>query len=126
MSSGKIHRPVLSATDEKAFLNITGIKTKYISLPANATYYMNFTKQIKDGVLLIGRQSSGINHGIYIFGSTSTGSISITPVKAVTASGFSITGSGNYLTFVNGASALYMMIIQYYGDLPTWSATQPT
>lgn len=121
MATGNLPGQALSADNERKRLEINGMKTAYHSQAANTSYTATFTKQIKDGVLLTGYAS--VHKGIYIYGSTSTGNISITPVYA--ASGLTITASGNNLTIANTSttSTAVHLFIQYQGDLPSWTAT---
>lgn len=117
MASGTFPRPLPDPAEEKALLGLSGAETASYQLPAGTTRHLAFATEIKDGVLIV---SAGLatKRGMYIFGSTSSGAISITPILTPTQSGMSITSSGNNIVITNGTSDLFVLVIQYRGALP--------
>ena len=118
MASGTISRPLPDPAEEKVLLGLSGASTASFQLPASTTRHLAFATEIKDGLLVV---SAGLatKRGMYIFGSTSTGAISLTPILAPTQSGLSITASGNNIVVTNGTSDLFVLVIQYRGTMPS-------
>lgn len=100
-----------------------GVVLGVYEVPANTTRNLSFVKEVKGGTLIM---SGGVSskRGMYIYSSTSTGSVGVTAVLAVAQSGLSIAGSGDDIVVVNGSNALFICVIAYKGALPT--LTEPT
>lgn len=124
MASGTFQRPLPDPTDEKTLLGLSGITTMKYAQSASTTRYATFKTEIKSGILILSAGGT-TKHGLYIFGSTSSGAIGITTIHAPSQSGMSVTASGQTITVSNGSSALYWLILMWNGDLPTISTTAP-
>lgn len=125
MASGSFERPLPDPAEEKALLGLSGINTISYDQNANTTRYIKFPSKPIDGILILSAGAgSGLDskRGIYVFGSTTTGSVSLTPVLA---SSLTITGGSNYIAVANGTSHVYWAVIGFMGGQPTVETTQP-
>ncbi len=128
MASGKIHRPALPRDDEVKLLGYDPymrVGNDTIST-SNARYY-SFKKQLKSGIIFISEPNQYI-FGVYGFGSTGSGSISVTELKRITYYDWSVSASGQVITIVPGSNQenVHVTILMWRGDLPTISSTQPS
>ena len=123
MASGVFDRPLPNPGDERGLLSLGELKSVTFEVPASTTRNLTFSKELKDGLLVMGA-GTVTKRGLYIYGSTSTGNISVTAILAPTQSGMSISVSGNDIVITNGSQALFVSAIPFKGNLPT--LTTPT
>lgn len=119
MASGTFDRPLPDPADEKAMLGLSGINTISYDQDANTTRYIKFPTKPIDGMLILSAGAgSGLDtkRGVYVFGSTTTGNVTLTPVLQ---SSLTITGGSNYISIANGASHVYWAVISFMGGQPT-------
>jgi hypothetical protein len=126
MASGTFERPLPDPAEEKALLGLSGLKCLSFDQDGNTTRYFSFAAEPKDGLLILsaGAAQAG-KRGMYIFGSTSSGAISLTPILAPAQSAVEATAAGNTIRIANGSSHVYVLILQYVGRLPSVTAVQP-
>lgn len=127
MASGTINRPTLPRGDEVKYLGYSDYtRVKCFASVTAATRYFVFTTQMKSGMIIISHDDPTLC-GCYMFGSSGSGSISLSAKKAITKSGWSVTASSNYIKIVCGTnSSVWFMVIMWRGNLPTFTTTQPT
>lgn len=120
MASGTGARPLPEPAEERELLGLGSLQSTTFEIPASTTKTLAFVTEIKDGLLVLSAGTAA-KRGLYIFGSSSTGNLSVTTVLAATQSGISVTASGNNIAIANGTSALFVCVLQFKGNLPTMS-----
>lgn len=118
MASGTFERPLPDPAEEKALLGLSDLKSKSYQIAANTTGTLGFLTELKDGLLVLSAGDAG-KRGMYIYGSTSVSGILLTTILAPTQSGLTVTASGNNITIVNKAFALFVLVLPFQGNLPT-------
>lgn len=119
MASGTFDRPLPDPAEEKVLLGLSGINTLGYDQDANTTRYIKFPTKPIDGMLILSAGAgSGLDakRGVYVFGSTSTGNVTLT---SVLQSSLTITGGSNYIAIANGTSHVYWAVISFMGGQPT-------
>lgn len=119
MASGTGERPLPDPAEEKVLLGLSGINTLSYDQDANTTRYIKFPSKPIDGILILSAGAgTGLDskRGIYVFGSTTTGNVTLT---SVLQSSLTITGGSNYVSITNGASHVYWAVISFMGGQPT-------
>lgn len=88
------------------------------SVPSNTARNFVFPSGVKNGLIFI---SASGKHGIYMYSSTSSSAVSVHEVykEVGSTTGFTISASGQIITIDNAVNAAYVMVLAYYGDLPT-------
>lgn len=123
MASGTFERPLPDLADEKALLELSGIKAMQYTQSASTTRNLVFPSESKSGLLILASGNS-LKHGLYIFGETTSGDIRLTAIVAPTQSGLSVSASSHTITIVNGSAGLYVTVLAFLGALP--SVVTPT
>lgn len=118
MASGTFDRPMPDPAEEKALLGLSDLKSKCYQIAANTTGTLTFATELKDGILVLSAGDAG-KRGMYIYGSTSVAGILLATILAPTQSGLTVTASGNNITIVNKAYALFALVLPFQGGLPT-------
>lgn len=118
MASGTFERPLPDPAEEKTLLGLNDLKSRSYQIPANTTGTLRFATELKDGLLVVSAGDAG-KRGLYIYGSTTAGGIVLTAILAPTQSGLTVTASGNNITIVNKAFALFVLVLSFQGNLPT-------
>lgn len=118
MASGSFERSLPDPAEEKELLGLSDLKSKSYQIPANTTGTLGFVTELKDGILVLSAGDAG-KRGMYIYGSTSVSGILLTTILAPTQSGLTVTASGNNITIVNKAFALFVLVLPFQGNLPT-------
>lgn len=103
-----------------------GFYSARFNVPASSTRYLSFPSGLKNGIIFTSGASN--KRGVYIYGSTSSSGVNKTDIYAITQSGTGIseTANANYLTITNGSTGMYVLVIAYFGSLPTLESTLPT
>ena len=88
------------------------------SVPSNTARNFVFSSGVKNGLILISAQGK---YGMYFYSSTSSSAVTVNEVHkyAGSTTGFTISASGQIITIDNAVNAAYVMVLAYYGDLPT-------
>lgn len=123
MASGSFARPLPDPTAERSLLELSGIKAMQYTQAASTTRNLVFPSESKAGLLILASGNSA-KHGLYLFGETTSGTISLTPIVTPTQSGLSVTVSSHTITIVNGSAGLYVTVLAFLGALP--SVVTPT
>lgn len=123
MASGTFERPLPNPAGERSLLSLGEFKSATYEIPASSTRNLTFAKELKNGMLVMGAGAT-TKRGMFIYGSTTTGSITVTTVLAPTQSGLTVSASGNDIVITNGSNALFVCVMPFKGGLP--SLTTPT
>lgn len=97
------------------------LQSETFEIPGNSQRVLTFATEVKDGLLVFSAGQAN-KRGLYIFGSATSGALSVTTVLA--ASGVTLTASGQTITIANGQYAAFVCVMQFKGSLPT--LTTPT
>lgn len=130
MASGTGQRPTLDYDAEKSFLDLGTWKILAFEFNANTNRYIKLERNasvLRTGMFWL-LASNESRNGYYMFarGTSSTGTIILTPIKEVTQSGMSVAVNGDYIAITGSTGFIYCVVAYFTGGKPEVVSTLPT
>lgn len=118
MASGTGTRPLPERADERELLLLGELRSLTVEIAANTTKTFTFSNLPKGGLLVL-TAGDVSKRGLYIYGMTTTGNVSLTTIHDKTQANLNISLSGRSITIANPTLALFVCFIATEGNLPT-------